>query len=44
MTNFTNKLAAMVCTLLLSTAMITAAVGPAEAGAAPGVVSTARVA
>lgn len=44
MTNLTNKLVAMVCTLLLSTAMITAAVGPAEAGAANAVVSAARVA
>ena len=44
MTNLTSKLAAMVCTLLLSTAMIAAAVGPAEPGAANAVVSAARVA
>ena len=44
MTNFTSKLTAMVCTLLLSTAMVSAAVGPAETGAAPAVVSAARVA
>ena len=44
MTNFTTKLTALVCTMLLSTACITAAVGPAEAGATPSVVSAARVA
>lgn len=44
MTNFTSKLTALVCTLLLSTACITAAVGPADAGAVNAVVSAARVA
>lgn len=43
MTNFTTKLTAIVCTVLLSTAMISAAVGPAQANA-PAVVSAARVA
>ena len=43
MTNFTTELTAIVCTILLSTAMITAAVGPAQAGH-PAVVSAARVA
>jgi hypothetical protein len=43
MTSFTTKVTAIVCTVLLSTAMITAAVGPAEAGART-VVSAARVA
>ena len=44
MTNFTSKLAALVCTMVLSTALVTAAVGPAQAGAAHAVVSAARVA
>lgn len=44
MTNLTSKLAAMVCTVLLSTAMIIAAVGPAQANAAQTVVSADRVA
>ena len=44
MTHLTTKLAAIVCTVLLSTVCVTAAVGPAEAGAAPTVVSAARVA
>ncbi|MES2754442.1 MAG: hypothetical protein V4659_07230 [Pseudomonadota bacterium] len=44
MTTFTSKLAAVVCTFVLSTTCILAAVGPAEAGAAHAVVSAARVA
>jgi hypothetical protein len=44
MSAFTTKLAALVCTVLLSTACITAAVGPAEAGAPNAVVSAVRVA
>ena len=43
MTTFTTKFTAIVCTVLLSTAMITAAVGPAEASGSA-VVSAARVA
>lgn len=42
MTNFTSKLAALVCTVLLSTALVTAAVGPAQAGSPNAVVSAAR--
>lgn len=42
MTNLTAKLTALVATLLLSTTMITAAVGPAQADTS--VVSAARVA
>jgi hypothetical protein len=44
MTNLTSKLAAVLCTVLLSTTMIVAAVGPAQAGATGTVVSTVRVA
>ena len=44
MTNFTTKFAAIVCTVVFSAACITAAVGPAELGAAQAVVSAARVA
>lgn len=44
MSGFNSKLAAIVCTVLLSTTCILAAVGPAEAGAPNSVVSAARVA
>lgn len=48
MTDFTTKLTAIVCTVLLSTACISAAVGPAQANigtvAAKAVASDSRVA
>ncbi len=44
MNTITSKLAAIVCTVLLSTTMIAAAVGPAQAGSPNAVVSVARVA
>ena len=43
MNNLTSKLAAIICTVLLSTACITAAVGPAQAGGAD-TIAAARVA
>ena len=44
MSAFTTKVAAVICTILLSTTCITAAVGPAEAGTPNSVVSVVRVA